>query len=153
LADVAVTPHDERHVFDIPAIRIEVTAHRAEVKTRPGCEADNRGVFPVGVSGPVPYGPGVKTWATYFQTQHCVSVERTAQIIEDLAGHRVAEATLINAQRECAAAVAPATAAIKDQLRDGPVVRFDESGLRVAGKLQWLHVASTESLTDHPVHA
>ena len=153
LAAVAVTAHEERQVFDLPAIRIEVTAHRIEVKTCPGCGAENRGVFPVGVTGLVQYGPGVKTWATYFQTQHFVPVERTAQIIEDLVGHRVAEATLMKAQRECVAAIAPATAAIKDQLRDTPVVRFDESGLRVEGKLQWLHVASTEDLTDYTVHA
>ena len=98
LVDVVVTSHDERQVFDIPAIRIEVTAHRAEVKTCPGCGTENHGVFPVGVSGPVQYGPGVKTWATYFQTQHLVPVERTAQIIEDLTGQRVAEATLMKAQ-------------------------------------------------------
>jgi transposase len=152
LADVAVTTHEERQVFDIPAIRIEVTAHRAEVKMCPGCGAENGGVFPMGVTGPVQYGPGVKTWATYFQTQHFVPVERTAQIIEDLTGQRVAEATLMKAQRECAAAVAPATAAIKAQLREAPVAHFDESGLRVAGKLQWLHGASTERLTDYTVH-
>jgi len=152
LAAVAVTAHEERQVFDIPAIRIEVTAHRVEIKTCPGCGAENRGMFPVGVTGPVQYGPGVKTWATYFQTQHFVPVERTAQIIEDLTGQRVAEATLMKAQRECATAIAPVTAAIKAQLRDAPVVRFDESGLRVEGKLQWLHVASTEGLTDYTVH-
>lgn len=126
----------------VEAIRIEVTAHQVEIKTCPGCGAENHGVFPVGVSGPVQYGPGVKTWATYFQTQHFVPVERTAQSIEDLVGHRVAEATLMKAQRECAVAIAPATAAIQAQLRDAPVVHFDESGLRVAGRLQWLHVAS-----------
>jgi transposase len=152
LADVAVTTHEERQVFDIPAIRIEVTAHRAEVKMCPGCGAENGGVFPMGVTGPVQYGPGVKTWATYFQTPHFVPVERTAQIIEDLTGQRVAEATLMKAQRECAAAIAPATAAIKAQLREAPVAHFDESGLRVAGKLQWLHGASTEGFTDYTVH-
>ena len=153
LADVAVTAQEERQVFDLPAIRIEVTAHRVEVKTCPGCGAETRGEFPVGVSGPVQYGLGVKTWATYFQTQHFVPVERTAQLIEDLTGQRVAEATLMNAQRECAAAIAPATAAIKAQLRDASVAHFDESGLRVEGQLQWLHVASTERLTDYTVHA
>ena len=152
LAAVAISAHEERHVFDIPAIRIEVTAHQVEIKTCPGCGAENRGAFPVGVNGPVQYGPGVKTWATYFQTQHFVPVERTAQIIEDLVGHRVAEATLMKAQRECVAAIAPVTAAIKAQLRAAPVVRFDESGLRVKGHLQWLHVAATESLTDYTVH-
>jgi transposase len=145
---VAVTTHEERPVFEIPAIRIEVTAHRAEVKTCPGCGRENRGLFPGGVSGPVPYGLGVKTWATYFQTQHFVPVERTAQILEDLVSHRVAETTLMKAQRECAAAIAPATAAIRAQLQDAPVAHFDESGLRVAGKLQWLHVVSTERLTE-----
>ncbi len=153
LRGVAVTTHDERQVFDIPAIRIEVTAHRAEVKTCPGCGVENHGVFPVGVGGPVQYGSGVKTWATYFQTQHVVPVERTAQIIEDLTGQRVAEATLMKAPRDCVAAIAAATAAIQAQLQAAPVVRFDESGLRVAGKLQWLHVASTEELTDYTVHA
>jgi transposase len=152
LRDVAVTRQDERQVFDIPAMRIEVTAHQVEIKTCPGCGAENHGVFPVGVSRAVQYGPGVKTWATYFQTQHFVPVERTAQIIEDLTGHRVAEATLMKAQRECVAAIAPATAAIQAQLQAASVVRFDESGLRVAGKLQWLHVASTEDLTDYTVH-
>jgi transposase len=152
LADVAVTAQEERQVFDLPAIRIEVTAHWVEVKTCPGCGAETRGVFPAGVSGPGQYGPGVKTWATYFQTQHFVPVERTAQIIEDLTGQRVAEATLMKAQRECAAAIAPATAAIKAQLRDAAVVHFDESGLRVEGQLQWLHVASTARLTDYTVH-
>jgi transposase len=152
LEDVAVTAHDERQVFDIPAIRIEVTAHRVEIKTCPGCGAESRGAFPVGVTGRVQYGPGVKTWATYFQTQHFVPVERTAHIIEDLTGQRVAEATLMKASRECAVAIAPATAAIQAQLQAAPVVRFDESGLRVQGQLQWLHVASTESLTDYTVH-
>jgi transposase len=110
-------------------------------------------VFPVGVTGGVQYGLGVKTWATYFRTQQFVPVERTAQIIEDLVGQRVAEATLMKASRECAAAIAPATAAIKEQLRHALVVRFDESGLRVQGKLHWLHVASTERLTDYAVQA
>ena len=49
-------------------------------------------------------------------------VERTAQILEDWVGHRVAEATLMKAQRECAVAIA--TAAIKAQLRDAPVAHF-----------------------------
>jgi transposase len=152
LAAVAALAHDERQVFDIPAIRIEVTAHQVQIKTCPGCGAENRGVFPVGVSGPVQYGTGFKTWATYFQTQHFIPLERTAQIIEDLTGPRVAEATLMQAPRECATAIAPATAAIRAQLRAAPVVCFDESGLRVQGKLQWLHVAATEALTDYPVH-
>ncbi len=100
LNDVDVTGYEERQVFDIPAIRIEVTAHQGEIKICPRCGVENRGVFPDGVKRPVQYGNGVKTWAAYFQTQHFVPVERTAQIFEDLLHHRIAEGTLIKAGQE-----------------------------------------------------
>lgn len=41
---------------------------------------------------------------------------------------------------------------MKALLRDAAVLPVDASGLRVAGKLHWLHVASTERLTDYEVH-
>lgn len=71
----------------------------------------------------------------------------------DLYGHPVGEGTMVAATQEMAAAVMPANTQVKDQLRTAePVVHFDESGLRVTGKLQWLHSASTERLTSYAVH-
>jgi transposase len=153
LNDVDVTGYEERQVFDIPAIRIEVTAHQGEIKICPRCGVENRGVFPDGVKRPVQYGNGVKTWAAYFQTQHFVPVERTAQIFEDLLHHRIAEGTLIKAGQELAMEIEPAIAAVKEQLRQVAVLSTDESGMRVKGKLHWLHVAATERLTDYTLHA
>jgi transposase len=41
--------YEERQVFDIPAIRIAVTAHRAEIKVCPVCGHTSQGGFPESV--------------------------------------------------------------------------------------------------------
>lgn len=150
---VEVIAHEERQVFDLPAIRIEVTAPRAEIKRCPACGAENRGHFPARVTGPVQYGPGVKTWAAYFSNEHVVPVERTAQIFEDLVHHRLSEATILKAGQDLSREVEPAVAAVKAQLRQAEVLHTDESGVRVKPQLPWLHVAATERLTHYDVHA
>jgi transposase len=152
LQSVEVTGIEERQVFDIPAIRIEVTAHRAEIKVCPGCGLENRGVFPPNVTNVVQYGDGVKTWAAYFQTEHFIPTARTAQIFADLLHHPLSEGSILKAGQELVTHLEPATAAIKKQLSRTDILHVDESGLRVQGKLLWLHVAATDQATDYTVH-
>jgi transposase len=140
-------------VFDIPAIRIEVTAHRAQIKVCPACGRANKGAFPAAVTQAVQYGPRVNTWASYCTNQHHIPVERTTEIFADLVQHRVSEATVLKASEHLARCIEPSTEAVKGMLRDAEVLHVDESGLRVRGKLHWLHVACTERLTSYEVHA
>ena len=84
-------------------------------------------------------GPTLKAQAVYFNQYQFIPLERTSEIFADLYGHPVGEGTMVTATQEMAAAVMPANEQVKGQLRTAePVVRFDESGLRVTGKLQWL---------------
>lgn len=153
LAASEAVGYEERQVFDIPAIRIEVTAHRAEIKVCPACGRASKGTFPASVPQAVQYGPAVSTWASYFTNQHYVPVERTTEIFADLVQHRVSEATVLKASEQLERCIEPSTAAVQARLRDAAVLHVDESGLRVMGKLHWLHVASTERLTAYEVHA
>lgn len=152
LCDVPVSEYEKRQVFDIPAIHIEVTEHKAEVKFCPQCGKMNKGVFPQEVSQPVQYGDNVKSHAVYFNNYHHIPVARTAEIFEDVFGHRISEGVIVQSNDAAATAVAPSTEAIKDQLINSDVANFDESGLKVKGKLHWLHVASNEKLTHYEVH-
>ena len=150
--DVVAVGEEERQVYDIPAIRIEVTSHRAEIKICPGCGAENRGGFPESVERGVRYGTGVKTYAAYFGNQHHIPLERTAQVIEDLTGHSLSEASLLKSREELSECVRPSTEAAEELLMNAEVLNADESGVRVGGKLRWLHVASTDGLTHYSVH-
>lgn len=153
LADVPVSKVEERQVFDIPAMKIIVTAHRSTIKICPECQAENKGDFPENVTQPVQYGNGVKTVATYFNTGHFIPVDRTAQIFKDLFGQSPSEAFILNAGKQLEQKIEPARVAIKEQLQQAKILHVDETGLRVEGKLHWLHSASTDKLTDYEVHA
>jgi transposase len=65
----------------------------------------------------------------------------------------VSDATVLKASEELSVSIEPSTEGVKKQLRAAEVLHADESGLRVEGKLHWLHVASTNTLTHYEVHA
>ena len=80
LTGTAAVGDEERQVFDIPALRIAVTAHRAESKVCPRCGQTRQGRFPASGRQTVPYGPRGHTWASSCTHQHPIPVERTTEI-------------------------------------------------------------------------
>jgi transposase len=152
LASLAPQRYEKRQVFDVPPVRLEVTEHQAEVKACPGCGQEVKGVFPEHVSQPTQYGARLKAQAGYLNNYHFIPLARTEELLNDFYGQSPSEAVVIAANNMLVDKTKPSRDSIKQQLIAADVGQFDESGLRVEGKLHWLHVASTPKLTHYHVH-
>ena len=152
LSEIEALGHEKRQVFDVPPVRLEVTEHQAEIKQCPGCGQQVKGAFPAGVSQPTQYGPRLKAQASYLNVYHFIPLARTEELLTDFYGQAPAEAVVIAANDRLAEQVKPSLDSVKQQLIHAAVANFDESGLRVENKLQWLHVASTAELTHYHIH-
>jgi len=142
-----------RQVYDLPPLSIEVTEHRAYYKQCPNCQTLNRGEFPKQVTHPVQYGCGVKSVAIYFKDYQLLPYERMREVFADVFNHNLSVATLLNAEATCYARLETVDEAVRRALGCLPVAGFDESGVRVEGKLHWLHTASTSRLTWYLIHS
>ena len=152
LQSVEPCGYEKRQVFDVPPVRIEVTEHQAEVKTCPGCGQQVKGDFPSDVTQPVQYGPRLKAQASYLNNYQFIPLARTCELLGDFYGHTPSEAFVLDANATLVDQAEPSLATIKQQLIAADVAHFDESGLRVEDRLNWLHVASTNQLTYYAVH-
>lgn len=142
---------EKRQVFDIPPVRIGVTEHQAEIKMCPCCGKQVKGDFPIDVTQPVQYGPRIKAQTAYLNDYQLIPWARTRELLGDFYGHYPAEALILESNTAVADSVEPSVDATKQQLIASDVVHFDESGLRVEGQSNWLHVASTDYLTYYAV--
>jgi len=153
LSEVAMVGQVKRQVFDLPPVQLQVTEHRAEVKACPGCGQRQRATFPAGVTAATQYGPRLLAQAVYLHSYHLLPLGRIQEWFQDLLGQAPSEATIQRAVQQMSAAVSPALDAIYAGVTQATVVHADETGVRIAGRLGWLHTVSTTDLTYYTVHA
>ena len=141
-----------RQVYDIPPIDLKISEHRAEVKNCPHCGVKNEADFPPEAQNVVQYGPRLKSMMVYLMEGQLLPSGRTCEILSDIVGVSVSEGTLFNTRTQCFEQLEPIASSIQSAIVASEVVHFDETGLRVNGKLWWLHVACTDGLTYYFVH-
>jgi len=152
LSEVAVEAWDLRQVRDIAPIVLTVTEHQAEVKCCPHCQTLNRGEFPSQVNSRVQYGASLKGLMVYLLDYQLLPSARVEELLSDVLGCEISEATLYNSRESCFAGLASVEEAIAGAIQQAEVLHSDETGMRVKGQLWWLHVASTDGLTFYFVH-
>ncbi len=142
-----------RQVVDMPSPQLIVQEHRAEQKQCPHCQHLTLASFPPAVTAPIQYGPRIAAVAVYLTQQQLLPLERTCEVLSDLLGVQMSEATVGELIQRTACQLAGVEHQIKEALIEAPVLHQDETGVRVAGKGYWEHVTSTASLTQYHVDA
>ena len=146
------TGMEKRQVFDLHERLIEVTEHQASVYRCAACGFATRAAFPAGVAAAAQYGERVRAAAIYLNVQQLIPEDRVAQTMNDVFGApHLCAASLTAWVEDKATALAAVVAHIRALAEQAPVRHLDETGFRVAGKGQWLHTVSTESLTNYRV--
>ncbi|WP_347350088.1 IS66 family transposase [Intrasporangium sp.] len=133
-------------MFDLPQIAVEVTEHQMLAVTC-GCGHTTRAQAPDRVAGPTNLGEGITAVAVYLSTVQLIPIDRVAAAIEALYGIAVSTGWVSSALERAAAAVEPASEAIKEQIAGSGAAFFDESMTKVCGKRAWFHAAATGTLT------
>jgi transposase len=145
---------ESRQVFDLPEeIVLGVVGHVAVSRLCGGCGRISTGSFPAGVDEPAQYGPELRALGVYLHVFQHIPYGRARQLIFDMTGAGISTGTLKAWIDQADAGLADFDDELLRHLKKSAVVHFDETGARIAGRLGWVHSASSESLTRYTSHA
>jgi transposase len=139
---------EKRQVFDLVERPLIVTEYQAAIYRCACCRGITKAAFPDGVIGPAQYGERIKAAAIYLNVQQLIPEDRAAQALNDLFGAPGLSPASVAAWAQNKARVLHGIyAKIGASLAAAKVRHVDETGLRIAGKLHWLHTTSSEAFT------
>lgn len=142
-----------RQLVDVPPVKPQVTEHQL-ITLVCGCGHHTTAAAPPEAAAPVVYGPRLAGIGVYLLHGQFLSVSRTAAALKDLFGVPVAAGTVAGwVKRTALGIIDRVLPVIAGRIAAAPVAHFDETGMRTAGRLAWLHSASTATdvlLAVHP---
>lgn len=140
-----------RQVFDLPKIAPEVTEHRLHQAVC-GCGHTTTATAPGQAGAATVYGAGVRAAVCYLSAYQHLPAKRLAEAMDALFGLPVSTGTVISVLARAHDGLAGFETQVKEHLAAAPVAHADESGVRVAGTLHWLHVMCTHLVTFYGIH-
>jgi len=152
LEGLAARPGERRQQIEMPEPKATVTEYRQMHLDCTGCGHTHSGEFPAGVTPNVSYGPRLKAYAVGLAQGHFVGLERVCEIIGDQCGVQPSDWSVQQWIVKAGQLLTPQYEAAGRAVIAAEVAHFDESGMRVNGALNWLHVAATGTAVHYTAH-
>ncbi|MHB8370630.1 MAG: IS66 family transposase [Leptospirales bacterium] len=92
------------------------------------------------------------SFLAYANVDQAIPLARVRRFAQDLFGASVSCGSIRSASKKLRGHLSGFLEALRSHLKKAPVIGADESGIRVEGKLMWLHVHSTPSAPLFGVH-
>jgi transposase len=139
-----------RQVHDLAVKLTEITEHRNEVKL---CVC---GQLHYGESAhitTVKYGPRIKALSVYLNNVQFIPYNRLQDIFHDCFDINISDGALQDANEACFINLEYTEKQIKANLKAGPVLHNDETGMRCDNSRKWVLSSSNKDFTHYAIHA
>ena len=143
LSEQGAALKERRQQIDLPEPRVVVTEYR-QWSVPCACGREHCEAFPGDVTPNVSYGARLKAYAVGLVEGHFVSLERVTEILADQYGVSPLDGRVQGWVKRASERLADEYEAARVTVQEAEVRHFDESGMRVAGALHWLHVGACE---------
>lgn len=142
---------ERRQVIEVPKTTYDVIEYRT-LSLLCQCGQQHASVFPMGVNEAVQYGPNLRALGVHLTQGQLLPFARACELIGDLYGITISPGTLVTWVGQARTVLDDTASLIATHLHISDVLHADESGLRVASKLHWLHIAASATHTSYSVH-
>ena len=143
---------EKRQVTDIEPSKTITIEYRAQEGICELCGKAHKASFPEGVDATAVYGSSIQAVLTYMTNYQHLPLERATEFVKEIYGIDISQGTIMSSNKEVYEKLEKVDPLIKDELINSDVVGFDESGMRVAGRLNWLHCAATKDAVYYTIH-
>ena len=137
--------------YTLPKLEMSIIEHRVESK-KCSCGHINKDANAPVIRNHAYYGNEFKSFIIYLKNHHMLPFARIKEIIKDVFGHTVSEGTIWNCEKDFSKKLLPIEHTIKQEIIDGNVACFDETGTRSEKKNFWVHVAVTPYFSHFSFH-
>jgi transposase len=155
---VVASGHATQYQEDLPVVRPIVRAFHIAIGHCTACQRRVQGRHPLQTSDALGaarahLGPMAVTWAVLLNKQFGLPLGKIATLFQACFQLSITRGGLVQAIRRAARQAEPTYASLRDQIRGSPVVTPDETGWKVAARLQWLWAFVTPDTTVYAIQA